>query len=293
MAFVTIAGVEHYYEWITAYQNIPDARKPTLVFLHGWAGSGRYWRSTADVLKAEFNCLLYDLRGFGRSRLPRVKAQEPLRDYELESYVEDLRELLDVLGLDQVYLNAHSTGASIAAIFLTRYPERVRKGILTCSGIFEYQELAFKLFHWVSGYVVKFRPSWFLAIPELDRAFMSRFLYRSIPAAERRGFLADFVEAEAEAAIGTVYTAVSQRAAEQMPEVFRQIQVPTLLISGEFDQIIPAQMGQNAANLSPAIAYSCLAQTAHFPMLEDPYHYLQRISEFLAIQLPQLQAGSR
>ncbi|MFZ9736620.1 MAG: alpha/beta fold hydrolase [Prochlorotrichaceae cyanobacterium] len=283
MAFVSIQGVNHYYQWITPHHNIPDARKPTIVFLHGWAGSTRYWQSTAQHLQSDFNALLYDLRGFGRSRLPDPSVVEGkgLRDYRLESYAEDLRDLLDALGLDRVYLNAHSTGASIAAVFLQQYPERVYKAILTCSGIFEYEEVAFKIFHWVSGYVVKFRPQWFLQIPELDRMFMSRFLYQPIPANDRRAFLEDFLQADAAAAIGTVYTAVSKEAAEQMPQVFQRITVPTLLVSGEYDQIIPAAMGRNAANLSPAIEYCCLPRTAHFPMLENPPLYLEKIQHFL------------
>jgi pimeloyl-ACP methyl ester carboxylesterase len=285
MAFVSIQGVNHYYEWITPYHNLPDARKPTLVFLHGWAGSTRYWRSTAQHLQADFNTLLYDLRGFGRSRLPQIPSgqtpEQPLRDYRLESYAEDLRDLLDRLGLERVYLNAHSTGASIAAVFLQRYPHRVHKAILTCSGIFEYEELAFKLFHWVSGYVVKFRPQWFLQIPELDRLFMNRFLYQPIPPADRRAFLEDFIAADAAAAIGTVYTAVSKAAAEEMPQVFQSITVPTLLISGEYDQIIPADLGRNAAALNPTIDYYCLPKTAHFPMLENPSLYLKKIQDFL------------
>lgn len=280
MAFISIQGVNHYYRWITPHHNIPDARKPTIVFLHGWAGSTRYWESTAQFLQTDFNALLYDLRGFGRSRLPQEDLT-PLRDYRLESYAEDLRDLLDALGLERVYLNAHSTGASIAAVFLQRYPQRVHRAILTCSGIFEYDELAFKIFHWVSGYVVKFRPQWFLQIPELDRFFMSRFLHRPIPRDDRRAFLEDFLEADQAAAIGTVYTAVSKEASEEMPQIFQQIQVPTLLISGEYDQIIPAAMGRNAAELSPAIVYCCVPRTAHFPMLEDAPLYRQEIYKFL------------
>lgn len=40
-----------------------------MVFIHGWGGSSRYWEATAQALCGEFDCLLYDLRGFGRSTL--------------------------------------------------------------------------------------------------------------------------------------------------------------------------------------------------------------------------------
>ena len=279
MAFVCLRGVNHYYEWITPYHNIPDARKPTIVFIHGWAGSARYWHSTALQLQQQFNCLLYDLRGFGRSLLPPVT--DGLRDYALESYADDLRDLLDALGLDRVWINGHSTGASIAVLFSNLYPERLDRMILTCSGIFEYQALAFQMFHFVSRYVVLCRPSWFVQIPYLDRLFMARFLYQSIPTEESRAFLADFVTADGAAALGTVYTAVSKEAAMTMPQAFAQVSVPTLLISGQYDQIIPAEMGERAASLNDRIEYACLANTAHFPMLEDAPAYFACLEKFL------------
>ena len=64
MAYITLNGVEHYYEWIC---DGTEGHRPTLVFLHGWGGSARYWEQTAHAMKHEFDCLLYDLRGFGRS----------------------------------------------------------------------------------------------------------------------------------------------------------------------------------------------------------------------------------
>ena len=281
MAFITLQGVDHYYEWVTPYHNIPDTRKPTIVFLHGWAGSARYWYSTAQRLQSQFNCLLYDLRGFGRSSLP-PNPSPFLRDYRLESYAADLWDLLDALGLKKVYLNAHSTGASIATVFVHQYPQRVHQAILTCSGIFEYQELAFKTFHFVSQYVVQFRPQWFLQIPYLDRLFMARFLHQAIDASARKAFLADFLAAESEAAMGTIYTAVSKEASETMPQFFRELSIPTLLISGEYDIIIPAQMGRNAADLNDRITYACIPNTAHFPMLEDPQTYFDCIENWLS-----------
>lgn len=289
MPYVQIRGVDHYYEWISTSEQAPTG-KPTLVFLHGWAGSARYWESTAHALKPYFDCLLYDLRGFGRSPLPQPPQPEVTAiGYELDSYAEDLALLLDALGLQRVYLNAHSTGASIAAFFLNLYPDRVEQAILTCNGIFEYNEKAFNAFHKFGGYVVAFRPSWLVNIPFADRMFMARFLHRPLPGAVSRSFLEDFLMADYEAALGTIFTAVSKQAVEVMPQEFARLTVPTLLISGEYDQIIPAEMGRQAAVLSDRIEHVIIPNTSHFPMLEDPDLYLHHVGQFL--QLPELQAA--
>jgi pimeloyl-ACP methyl ester carboxylesterase len=290
MSYIDIRGVRHYYEWITEAVD-PDtgqhsrSGKPVMVFIHGWAGSNRYWTSTAQAICSHVDCLLYDLRGFGRSRLSRpISPEVEGLGYELDGYAYDLAELLNQFEIEHCYIHAHSTGASIATLFLNRYPQRVLQAILTCNGIFEYDESAFKAFHQFGGYVVRFRPIWFLNIPFLDRVFMARFLHRQIPGDAQRAFLEDFLIADYEAALGTIYTAVSQQAAETMPHEFAQLTVPTLLVSGEYDQIIPAEMGRQAAALSDAITHVVIPNTAHFPMLEDAETYLQHVREFL--QLP-------
>ncbi|MBP0000265.1 MAG: alpha/beta hydrolase [Cyanobacteria bacterium SID2] len=277
MPYIGVRGVEHYYEWMP--ETAPSGYKPVLVFLHGWAGSARYWRSTASALCDRFDCLLYDMRGFGRSRLP----EQTSLDYELETYADDLALFLETMGLDLVFLNAHSMGASVATLFLNRYPERSERAILTCSGIFEYDEKAFSAFHKFGKLVVQFRPNWLAAIPGMDRMFMARFLKREIPAEERRAFLKDFLMADYEAALGTIYTSVSRKAAEVMPGEFARLTVPTLLVAGEFDRIIPAAMGRQAVekNETKSIDYVVLRNTAHFPMLEDAPTYLKVVREFL------------
>jgi pimeloyl-ACP methyl ester carboxylesterase len=278
MPLINVRGVDHYYEWIP--ESVPSKQKPVMVFIHGWGGSARYWESTAKALSDTFDCLLYDLRGFGRSPLP----QEPVELlYEMEDYAEDLAVLLDALGLSRVYINAHSLGASAATLFLNRYPERVERAILTCSGVFEYEEKSFTAFHKVGGYVVKFRPRWFLQIPFAGSLFMARFLHRPLPAAVSRAFLEDYLVADYNAALGTMLTAVSKYAAEVMPQEFARLSVPTLLISGEYDKIIPAALGRKAAQLSEKVEYFEISGTAHFPMLERPELYLERVREFLGV----------
>ncbi|KZL51292.1 alpha/beta hydrolase [Nodularia spumigena CENA596] len=306
MPYICVRGVEHYYEWVKKPSG--SLVKPVMVFIHGWAGSARYWKSTADALVDQFDCLLYDLRGFGRSRgkptiaeasesvvesqsTPETSAAIKELTYELEEYAEDLAGLLDELQLQRIYINAHSMGASIATLFINSYPQRVERGILTCSGIFEYDEKAFTAFHKFGGYVVKFRPKWLGKIPLADRIFMARFLHSPIPNSERQAFLQDFLEADYDAALGTIYTSVSKAQAELMPDEFAKVTVPILLVAGEYDQIIPAQMGRQAAAKSENIEFAMIANTSHFPMLEDAPTYLMRVREFLQANAPEPQAG--
>ncbi len=285
-SYINVNGVNHYIKWIKS-ASVTDTPKPVMVFLHGWGGSGRYWHSTAQALSEQFDCLIYDLRGFGGSnQLGDLPIQYNDPRYELTEYAQDLADLLDALNLDQIYLNAHSMGGSIAALYLNLQPERVKRAILTCSGIFEYDEKTFSTFHKFSRYVVQFRPKWLAKIPLMDRFFMARFLHQSIPPADRKAFLEDFLLADFDAAYGTVLTSVSQAATEWLPQEFKKLTVPTLLVAGEYDIIIPAEMGRQAAALNDKVELAILPKTAHFPMLEDPETYLKTVQEFLNQTFP-------
>jgi pimeloyl-ACP methyl ester carboxylesterase len=283
MAHIEINQVNHYYEWIGAETpRDPASTKPVMVFVHGWAGSARYWQSTAVALSDRYDCLLYDMRGFGRSTIaPEQQDAMAARGYELDTYADDLAALLDALNLPQVSINAHSMGASVAVFFLNQYGDRCDRAILTCNGIFEYDKAAFEAFYKFGGYVVAFRPQWLGKIPLAPRFFMARFLKRPIPDAEKVAFLEDFLNADYATALGTIFTSVSKKATEVMPIEFAKIAVPTLLVSGEFDQITPAELGRTAADLNPKIEYALVKNTGHFPMLEDPDTYLGYVNEFL------------
>ncbi|MEA5570261.1 alpha/beta hydrolase [Calothrix sp. UHCC 0171] len=297
MSHIQVRGVEHYYEWIR--QPSGSESKPVMVFIHGWAGSSRYWQSTAQVLSDKFDCLLYDMRGFGRSQgkaralekageavveaesIPAQAAAAAELTYELEEYADDLAALLDSLEVGKVYLNAHSMGASIATLFINRYLQRVERAILTCSGVFEYDKKAFEAFYKFGGYVVKFRPQWLGKIPFVNRMFMARFLHRPIPNRESQAFLDDFLMADYDAALGTIFTSVSKYQAEIMPGEFKNLTVSTLLIAGEYDQIIPAKLAEKAAKFNDRVELVVMENTGHFPMLEDRDMYLKVVREFL------------
>ena len=110
---------------------------------------------------------------------------------------------------------------------------------------------------------------------------MQRFLKSPIPLEEKKAFLEDFVMADGETSLGTLKAAVSKHATESMPAAFAALKVPTLMVSGEYDKITPAKLGEAAAAMSDNIEYVLMPNTAHFPMMEDAQSYLQITNSFL------------
>lgn len=277
MGKVSVRGVTHFFEWIRRSPAQSDPQ-PIMVFIHGWGGSSQYWRSTAQAFSADFDCLIYDLRGFGQSVLP----VDYDGVYSLEDYVLDLVELLKALDISQTFvLNAHSMGASIAALFAEQYPQQVKKLILNCNGVFEYDERAFAIFQKIGGDIVRFRFPWLKQVPLMDRLAIARFLAQPISQGDRRQFLDDFLIADDRAAAGTLVAAVNKEMVTRIPTAFKKLQCPTLFLSGEKDRIIPASQAQQAIALNPKFQYIEIPKVGHFPMLENPDIYQQEIRQFL------------
>ena len=93
-----------------------------VVLLHGWPEFWYAWRKNIPTLAEQFDVIAPDLRGFGQSDKPRGTASEA---YTIDHHVEDLKGLIDALGLPRIGLVSHDVGSSVAQAFTRRYPDRV------------------------------------------------------------------------------------------------------------------------------------------------------------------------
>jgi pimeloyl-ACP methyl ester carboxylesterase len=102
---------------------------PDLVMLHGMGSNLAMWHlSLAPQLQRCFRVTTFDLRGHGRSSMPPA-------GYTTRDLAEDLRALMDGLGIEHADLAGHSLGADIALHFALRYPSRARRLMLLEPGI--------------------------------------------------------------------------------------------------------------------------------------------------------------
>ncbi|MEM1313594.1 MAG: alpha/beta hydrolase [Pseudomonadota bacterium] len=108
------------------YRRAVAGRPPAtpIVFVHGLAASSAMWYAPAAKFFSLLGpCLLYDLRGHGKSDMPE-------RGYGISRMADDLLGLLDARGIDRAHLVAHSFGGMICLLFALRHPERVASLVL-------------------------------------------------------------------------------------------------------------------------------------------------------------------
>ena len=97
------------------YRPHDDGRAP-LVFLHAGVTDGRLWDGAMAAAAGQRSALRMDRRGFGQTR---INAARP------HVWIEDLRAVLDALGLDRVELVGCSQGGRMAIDFALAWPQRV------------------------------------------------------------------------------------------------------------------------------------------------------------------------
>lgn len=105
--FAEVNGTKLYYE-------VAGKGEP-IVFVHGNFGDRRHWDFQFVPLSKEFKVIRYDVRGFGKSSLP--KSDEPYSD------TKDLKALLQFLKVDKAHVCGLSRGSAVVVDFALEYPE--------------------------------------------------------------------------------------------------------------------------------------------------------------------------
>lgn len=121
--------LDHFHYTILCKHTDSEVRKrlPKLVFLHGIFGFSSNFRSAAREFEDQFEVLIYDQRGHGRSF-------HPSSGYAPDDYAADLERILDELGWQKINLVGHSMGGRVALYFAHSSPHRVEKLVMVDIG---------------------------------------------------------------------------------------------------------------------------------------------------------------
>ncbi|MCJ8164164.1 alpha/beta hydrolase [Pontibacter sp. E15-1] len=217
------------------YQDCGEGRP--VILIHGWPLSHRMWENQIqDIVDAGFRCIAYDRRGFGDS-------DRPWNNYEYNALAQDLRTLIEKLNLHDCILVGFSMGGGEVVRYLSKFgDDRVSKAVLISSIIPIVKKTGDnpdgvpedKLNEIMDS--LKTKRVTFLA--EFGKQFYNYSDYKEEVSEEQLQY--DWSIAAAASPRATIQTAKAWANTDFRQELQR-ITVPTLIVHGDADQIVPIE----------------------------------------------------
>jgi len=250
-------------EGVVHYEIAGPNNGSVVVLIHGFSVPYYVWDPTFEALTdSGYRVLRYDLYGRGYS-------DRPAKDYNLELYIKQLRQLLSALGItDQVHIVGLSYGGPIGAAYTNRFPDQVRSLILIdpVSSVVSKKEIFPMNIPLVGEYVVGVYVAPFMLpnaqvkdfyqparFPNWEPAYREQMKYKGF----RRAILSSIrnmvdIDPPAE------YQAVGA------------LKLPVLLIWGKEDQTISSSEIDNVRHLIPGVEFHAIDEGGHLPNYERP-----------------------
>jgi pimeloyl-ACP methyl ester carboxylesterase len=259
---------------------------PPIVLVHGITSSADTWAGAMRGLAREYTVIAPDLLGHGASAKPRG-------DYSLGANASGVRDLLAALGHDRVSIVGHSLGGGVAMQFAYQFPERTERLVLVSSGgLGREVNLLLR---------AAALPGAELVLPLLVPSWLERAVAGMGWAGERlglrarpdvgevvRGFLS-LNDAEARAAFLHTLRAVIDPGGQRVSghdRLYLASHLPTLILWGERDPIIPVAHAHDAHAAMPGSRLEVFAASGHFPHMDDTVRFVEVLRDFLATTEP-------
>jgi pimeloyl-ACP methyl ester carboxylesterase len=259
---------------------------PVLVLVHGIASHSGAWRDVLPSLAEHFTVLAPDLLGHGQSAKPRG-------DYSLGAYASGIRDLMVALGHERASFVGHSLGGGVAMQLAYQFPERCERLVLVSSGgLGREVHLVLRAAALPgSEYVLPM-----LVAPALLQAgaavgtFLGRIGLKPGPdlAEFARGY-GSLGDVETRQAFIQTLRAVIEPGGQRVSardRLYLASEVPTLIICGSEDRIIPAAHARRAHTEIPGSYFLEIPGAGHFPQLDRPRELATAIISFIETTEP-------
>jgi pimeloyl-ACP methyl ester carboxylesterase len=254
---------------------------PVIVLVHGIAGSAQTWEEVIPPLTREHTVIAPDMLGHGDSAKPRG-------DYSLGAFASGIRDLLVALEIERATIVGHSLGGGIAMQFAYQFPERVERLVLVSSGGLgdEVSPLLRSATLPGAEYVLPLLVAEPIrnAVGVVSRALGRIGLRPSHDLEEIATGFARLGDIEARQAFILTVSGVIDiggQVVSARDRLYLAEEVPTLLIWGERDRIIPAAHGRAAHEAMPGSRILIYEGAGHFPYRSQPWRFVEDLLEFI------------
>ncbi|GAB3615663.1 alpha/beta fold hydrolase [Okibacterium endophyticum] len=244
-----------------------------LVLTHGSGGHLEAYMHNIRALSERFRVIAYDFPGHGYTTLAT-------EDLELPTYLEHLRGLLDVLGIERAHIDGESLGGWVAIKFAAQYPERVGSIVLnTPGGTMATPEVMERIRSLSQGAAddpsydrIRTRLEWLMAHPS---AVTDELV------AIRQGVYSQPGFAESMRHILCLQDPEIRRRNLITDQELASVQAPALVLWTSHDPSGPASAGRQMAEKLPNSRFEFIEGAGHWPQWEQTEQFNALMIDFL------------
>ena len=273
--FVEVNGLDVHYKK-------RGVGEPVLILLHGFGASTFSWREVIAPLSNYGTVIAYDRPAFGLTERPLNGDWQGLNPYSYEGNLSLLIGLMDALGIDKAYLAGNSAGGTLATLAALEHPERVTGLVLVDAAIYQVGPSS-KALQWVFN------------TPQMDR--LGVLLSRSLSGSQGDQFLGrawhdpskitdEMIEGyrkplQVENWDAALWEHTRSVTDPGLAERLTEISVPTLVITGDDDRIVPTELSIRLSEEIPSASLVIIENCGHVPQEECPEPVLTAIVHFI------------
>ena len=272
------------YRTIHGYRRafIKAGSGPAILLIHGIGDSADSWLDIIPALARDYTVIAPDLLGHGQSDKPRA-------DYSIAAYANAMRDLLAVLDVERVTVVGHSLGGGVAMQFAYQFPERCERICLISTGGVAHEVTP--LLRFASA------PNADLVLPLIGTPtarLLGKLTFGVLQALNTNlGLDAHHLmrvfdalpDASARLAfVRTLRAAVDWKgqAITMLDRCYLTQGMPTLLVWGARDAVIPVAHAYKAHGAMPGSQLEVFPDVGHFPHKDDPERFIRLFQAFYA-----------
>lgn len=243
---------------------------PPLLLIMGLSFTLEMWHRAIPELSKNYRCIALDNRGVGRSDAPRGWR------YSIGTMAEDAVAVLDSAGVQEpAFVLGASMGGMIAQELALRHPDRVRALVLACTAPGFLRRGAWPRLEWLPGIYY-----WVTSKGEAHERALRRLLYAETTPVGR-------IEEDILIRMGCrplrrpVLCQLAGILSWNSRRRLSQIKVPTLVIHGDEDHILPAVNGRMVAKQIPNAEFVRIPHAGHMILTDQPELSFRAVKQFL------------
>ena len=253
---------------------------PPVILLHGFGASLFSWREVFEPLAEDFRVVAFDRPAFGLTSRPLGKEIRYFNPYSMKGQVDLTIALMDYLDIDKAILIGNSAGGLTALEVAIAHPERVVGLVMVDAAIYmnDSENLLFK--------ILTKTPQGRHLGPLVSRSFLgnsgnllelawydpSKLTPDVIEGYEKPLKAKDWDRALWELTLARERFDIA---------TVKQVEIPTLVLSGDSDRIVPVENAVRLAADLPNATLHIFAETGHVPHEERPQEFLEVVVPFI------------